>query len=311
MSLYLEHILSADQFKRSDIEAVSKMAQNLEKLHFDPSAPLNTMLAGKTLACIFYEPSTRTSSSFIAAMGKLGGHVIPITQGVQFSSVSKGETLEDTITTLGQYADAIVLRHPETGAARRAALVSPVPVINAGDGVGEHPTQALLDLYTIRQEKKRCHGLHVVLSGDLYHGRTIHSLARLLGLYPNNTITFVSPDRLRAPYGLIRQLGEDGVTVYETEDFDSTLADADVLYMTRVQKERWEGQPVNAQAPNILTPERMAKLNEDAIILHPLPRVEEIPVAVDSDPRAIYFKQVRNGLFVRMALLKLVLSPSR
>lgn len=311
-SLQGQHILKASQFNTTDIQQIFNTADALTQARAQPF--LAQTLVGKTLACVFYEPSTRTSSSFIAAMCKLGGHVIPITQGVQFSSVAKGETLEDTIVTLGQYADAIVLRHPETGAAERAASVSPVPVINAGDGVGEHPTQALLDLYTIRREKGRVGGLQVVLCGDLAHGRTIHSLVHLLSLYPGNHLHFVSPPHLRAPRPLLWALEGLGVAFSEGESLEAVLPHADVLYMTRVQKERWgwSGMPIDldARAPYILGPDQLGMLKPDAAILHPLPRVEEIPPDVDKDPRAAYFRQVQNGLFVRAALLKLILGAS-
>lgn len=287
----MRHLLSADQF---DAHYLSEVFDQADRLRREGPKDLAKLAVGKVLACVFYEPSTRTSSSFIAAMGKLGGTVIPITQGVQFSSVSKGETLEDTIRTLAMYADAIVLRHPEVGAALRSAQVSPVPVINAGDGIGEHPTQALLDLYTIRRELGTLEGLTVALVGDLLHGRTIHSLAKVLKLY-GATILTVSPFTLSLPLEY-----REGTTAV---GIDEAVEKADVVYMTRVQKERLP-EGMDASAPFVLTPERVAAMRPTARILHPLPRLAEIPVEVDEDPRAAYFRQVENGLYVRMAILQ-------
>lgn len=269
-------------------------------------------VTGRTVACIFYEPSTRTSSSFIAAAGKLGMNVIPITQGVQFSSVSKGESLEDTILTLAQYADTIVLRHPETGAAARAAAVSPVPIINAGDGIGEHPTQALLDLYTIQREFGRTDNLHITFVGDLFHGRTIHSLLRLLRLYPGNTFSLVSPALLaldRVDGSMMPPNTESTIVRKSLSEARAELEKADVVYMTRVQKERfvYDSGYQEVKDSCLLTPELVACMKPEARILHPLPRVNEIPTSIDADPRAAYFRQVHNGLWLRMAVLTMLL----
>ena len=327
----IPHILSAGQFSTSDIEEVFQTAQEMAgalsgmTLHdpetYTPKFRVAQVLQGKTLACLFYEPSTRTSSSFIAAISKLGGHCIPITQGVQFSSISKGETLEDTILTLGQYADAIVLRHPETGAAKRAAKVSPVPIINAGDGIGEHPTQALLDLFTVKQEMGRVHNLKVAFVGDLAHGRTVHSLIELLNRYEGNTFSLISPWLLRLDRGVLSPEEDclynrirDKITqavhvVGGLVEATSVLQEADVLYMTRVQRERFQFDEAYREVKDscLLTPELVAMMKPTARILHPLPRVNEIPREIDSDPRAAYFRQVRAGLHVRMALLARVM----
>jgi aspartate carbamoyltransferase len=262
---------------------------------------------GKIIANLFYEPSTRTSSSFHAAMLKLGGNVIPINE-VTYSSVSKGETLEDTIRTLGCYVDAIVLRHPDDDAALVAHKVSSVPIVNAGCGSGEHPTQALLDLYTIYKENHTIDGLTVTLMGDLRYGRTVHSLVQLLG-YFNVKIQFVSPPDLRIP-GKYAKMG----TIVELNDVLSTT---DVLYLTRVQKERHTDhasifEPLEADyaaAPFSygITEEHMASAKRGLTLMHPLPRLSEIPKEIDSDPRAAYFRQVRYGLDVRMALLSGIL----
>jgi aspartate carbamoyltransferase len=303
------HILSVTQFQASDLQRLFYYADQIAS-----SKPheYRDVLAGLTLACVFYEPSTRTSSSFIAAMSKLGGNVIPITQGVQFSSVSKGETLEDTITTLGQYADAIVLRHPETGAVQRAAKTSPVPVINAGDGIGEHPTQAFTDLYTIRRELGRLENLHVAFVGDLAYGRTVHSLVRLLTLYPNIRVSLISPERLILDAHIRSECASIIVTETAVEkslhEAVDILEDVDVVYMTRVQKERFISPDEYAQVKDscLLTPEIMGMLKPEARVLHPLPRVNEIPAVLDTDPRSAYFRQVKNGLWTRMGLLAIL-----
>jgi carbamoyl-phosphate synthase/aspartate carbamoyltransferase/dihydroorotase/carbamoyl-phosphate synthase/aspartate carbamoyltransferase len=269
------------------------------------------LLAGNVLTCLFYEPSTRTSASFIAAMERLGGSVIPITQGVQFSSVSKGETLADTIRTLEQYSDVIVLRHPELGSAQTAADYAKIPIINAGDGTGEHPTQALLDLFTIREELGVVDGLKVAMVGDLRYGRTVHSLTKLLAQY-DASLRFVSPEILRMPMVIMNELIDAGIDVRETHDVADVIANADVLYVTRVQKERFTdlAQYEEVRDQYEITPELMENAKDNMIVMHPLPRVGEIHYAVDSDPRAAYFRQVQNGMYIRMALLAAVLGKA-
>ncbi len=268
------------------------------------------LLKGYILANLFYEPSTRTSSSFTAAMERLGGSVIPINE-VRYSSVSKGESLPDTIRTLEAYSDVIVLRHPETGSAALAAKYAHKPVINAGDGIGEHPTQALLDLFTIREELGRLDGLTVTMLGDLKYGRTVHSLSRLLSLYQVK-LNYVSPDILRMPPGLIEELNGRGLPQKEYTELDGALTEADVLYVTRVQKERFENLDVYESVKNafVITPEVMKRAKERMIVMHPLPRVGEITMEVDDDPRAAYFRQMEYGLYIRMALLALVLGKA-
>ena len=267
-----------------------------------------TCCTGMVLACLFYEPSTRTSSSFIAAMARLGGRIIPITQGVQFSSVSKGESLPDTIRTLEQYSDVIVLRHPMEGAARIASEVATIPVINAGDGAGEHPTQALLDLFTIKEELGRIDGLKITMVGDLRNGRTVHSLTRLLMQY-DVSLRYVSPEILRLPMTLMNNLIDHGIKVRETHDVADMISTADVLYVTRVQKERFSDPAQYEEVKDcyVITPELMKRAKPNMVVMHPLPRVGEILASVDSDPRAAYFRQVQNGMYVRMALLAAVL----
>ncbi len=291
-----KHILSIDQFTRKDIEKLFKRAEHFKAIVEKDGG--TDLLKGHVSANLFYEPSTRTSSSFAAAMYRLGGNVIPIND-VQYSSVSKGETLEDTVRTLEQYADVIVLRHPDVGAAKRAAGVASVPIINAGDGVGEHPTQALLDLFTIFEEQGRVDGLSVAMLGDLKNGRTVHSLAKLLALYDVELLA-VAPNELAFPpeYGKVKTY----------ESLDKVIDKADVLYVTRVQKERFASleEYEKVQGSYIIDGDVANKMKKSASIMHPLPRVGEIHFDVDANPRAAYFRQMRNGLYVRMALLEQV-----
>ena len=302
-------ILSVQQFDRDMLRYI--FARSREMREMVQRVGEVDLLRGRVLTALFYEPSTRTSSSFIAAMERLGGAVIPITQGVQFSSVSKGETLADTVRTLEQYSDAIVLRHPQIGSAKLAADYAGVPVINAGDGAGEHPSQALLDLFTIREELGRIDGLRVAMVGDLRNGRTVHSLTKLL-LHFDISLRFVSPEILRLPLNIMNQVIDAGVDGRETHDVADVIEDVDVLYVTRVQKERFAdlAQYEEVKDQYEITPELMARAKEDMIIMPPLPRVGEIHYAVDDDPRAAYFRQVQNGMYVRMALLAAVLGQA-
>lgn len=310
---YGKDILSVKQFTRSDLSYIFSVAREMREMvvrigTFD-------LLKGKILANLFYEPSTRTSSSFTSAMERLGGSVIPINE-VHYSSVSKGESLPDTIRTLECYADVIVLRHPEVGASALAAQYASKPIINAGDGVGEHPTQALLDLFTIVSElgedrDYEVDGLTITLLGDLKYGRTVHSLARLLSLY-NVKINYVSPDILRMPSEIIRELEEKNIPQAEHENLEAVLPDSDVLYVTRVQKERFADQAEYESVKNtfVINAETMKRARQRMIVMHPLPRVGEISMDVDSDPRAAYFRQMEYGLYVRMALLAMVLGKA-
>jgi aspartate carbamoyltransferase len=305
---YGQDILSVSQFTRDDLEYVFGVADAMRTM----VAHIGTfdLLKGKILANLFYEPSTRTSSSFLAAMERLGGSVIPINE-VRYSSVSKGESLPDTVRTLECYADVIVLRHPETGSAAIAAQAARKPIINAGDGIGEHPTQALLDLYTVRHELGRIDGLTVTMLGDLKYGRTVHSLAKLLSLY-DVQIHYVSPELLRMPADLVAQLGEHGLSQTEGRDLEPVLAATDVLYVTRVQKERFADQAEyeTVRGAYVITPETLRAAKPRMALMHPLPRVGEITPDVDHDPRAAYFRQMENGLYVRMALLAMVLGKA-
>lgn len=305
---YGRDILSVKQFKRSDLEYIFGVAHEMREMvervgSFD-------LLKGKILANLFYEPSTRTSSSFTSAMERLGGSVIPINE-VRYSSVSKGESLPDTIRTLECYADVIVLRHPEVGASALAAQYARKPIINAGDGVGEHPTQALLDLFTVFSELGQLDGITVTMLGDLKYGRTVHSLSRLLSLY-DVRLNYVSPEILRMPPEIIQELEEKGIPQAEFDALEPVLAQSDVLYVTRVQKERFEDEKVyeSVKGAFIVTPETMHSAKDRMIVMHPLPRVGEIHMDVDADPRAAYFRQMEYGLFVRMALLAMVLGKA-
>lgn len=306
---YGKDILSVKQFSHADLQYVFGVAHEMRGMvervgTFD-------LLKGKILANLFYEPSTRTSSSFTAAMERLGGSVIPISE-VKYSSVSKGESLPDTVRTLECYADVIVLRHPETGSAALAARYARKPVINAGDGVGEHPTQALLDAFTIMEELGRLDNLTVTMLGDLKYGRTVHSLARLLSNFSGIKLNYVSPEILRMPREVMDEVGEKGIPQAEFKALEKVLPETDVLYVTRVQKERFEDQAVyeGVKGAFVIDPEIMKAARQDMIVMHPLPRVGEISVDFDDDPRAAYFRQMEYGLYVRMALLAMVLGKA-
>lgn len=304
-----QDILSVNQFSVESLEYIFDVAEEMRAMVEQQGGA--ELLKGRVLSCLFFEPSTRTSSSFIAAMERLGGSVIPITQGVQFSSVSKGETLHDTIRTLEQYSDVIVLRHPETGSAKIAAAAAQIPIINAGDGTGEHPTQALLDLFTIKEELGTLDGLHVAMVGDLRYGRTVHSLTQLLLNY-DVRFTFVSPEILRLPLDYMNQVKDAGKDVRETYNVADVIGSADVLYVTRVQKERFTdlAQYESVKDYYRISTELMEQAKPTTVVMHPLPRVNEIDVRLDSDPRAAYFRQVKNGMYIRMAILAAVLGKA-
>jgi len=305
---YGNDILSVLQFNRDDLDYIFEVAKEMRAMvervgTFD-------LLKGKILANLFYEPSTRTSSSFFSAMERLGGSVIPINE-VHYSSVAKGESLPDTIRSLECYADVIVIRHPEVGSAKLAAEYARKPVINAGDGPGEHPTQALLDLFTIMEELERVDGLTVTMLGDLKHGRTVHSLARLLSLFVVR-LNYVSPEILRLPSELMDELSGQGVSQKEFRELDEVLPETDVLYVTRIQKERFDDPKEYEKTKDayVITPQTMQRAKDEMIVMHPLPRVGEISMELDQDPRAAYFRQMEYGLYLRMALLAMVLGKA-
>jgi aspartate carbamoyltransferase len=298
-------ILHGNQFSKNDIDSIIKNASYFER-ELKKKDSL-TLLKGKILATLFYEPSTRTRLSFEAAMQRLGGGVISM-GSVESSSVAKGETLVDTVRTVSQYADGIVVRHPRLGSAKEAADATPIPVINAGDGAGQHPTQALLDIYTIHKELGSLKNLTISLVGDLKNGRTVHALVELLSLFQSK-LYFVSPNLLRMPEEITANLKGKGTRIIETEDMMEAANASDLVYMTRVQKERFSdlSEYERVKGSLIIDGEFLKRLKKKITILHPLPRVDEIHPDVDSYPGAAYFRQVRNGVFVRMALLAMVL----
>jgi len=306
---YGKNILSVGQFGRSDLEYCFGVAHEM-RIMVERVGTFD-LLKGKILANLFYEPSTRTQASFMAAMQRLGGAVIPISE-VRYSSVAKGESLPDTVRTLGCYADVIVIRHPEVGSAALAARHAQKPVINAGDGVGEHPTQALLDTFTIREELGRLDGLTVTMLGDLKFGRTVHSLARLLARFDNIKLNYVSPEDLRMPRDVMDEVAAGSIPQKHETRLEAFLPETDVLYVTRVQKERFENPADYDKVKDayVINPETMKAAKKDMIVMHPLPRVCEISMDFDSDPRAAYFRQMEYGLYVRMALLAMVLGKA-
>ncbi len=298
-------VISIRDFSREDIEFVLKTAERLErelkeKGHLDYAT-------GKILATLFFEPSTRTRLSFESAMHRLGGSVIGFSEASS-TSVRKGESLRDTIKTVEQYSDVIVIRHPKEGAARLAAEVADIPVINAGDGSNQHPTQTLLDLYTIKSAFGKIDGLRIGLLGDLKYGRTVHSLSEALTHY-DVELYLISPELLRMPRHIVEELRERGIRVHETDDLEGVIGELDVLYATRIQKERFpdEQEYLKVKGSYVIDREVLKKAKETLKVMHPLPRVDEIHPSVDSSKHAIYFKQVFSGVPVRMALLGLTL----
>jgi aspartate carbamoyltransferase catalytic subunit len=306
------HIISTRDFSKEEIDYVLSRAEELE-IYARAEEPgdgkgrgrKSDLLKGKILANLFYEPSTRTRFSFETAMKRLGGEVINLSS-TEASSVAKGENLADTIRTVSGYCDVIVLRHPHEGASRMAASFSPVPIINAGDGAGQHPTQTLLDLYTIKREGL-LDGLRIALIGDLKYGRTVHSLAYALSLY-KATLFFVSPEALRMPDEIKSDLKEAGAEVLESTDIKEIIKEANVLYVTRIQKERFpDPAEYRKVAGTYRITTNLIEENEDVIIMHPLPKVDEIDVEVDGTKNARYFKQTFYGVPVRMAILSILL----
>lgn len=320
-----KHIVTVEQFSRADLRALFDVVFDFRTRVQNHDRSLLELCAGHVMATLFYEASTRTDMSFQAAMRRLGGRVIGASNGVQFSSVYKGEDLADTVRAAACYAEVIVLRHPEVGSSYQAAyyldqvqaqLTRKPIVISGGDGVGEHPTQALLDLFTIVDLKGGAAGQTMTMVGDLRNGRTVHSLAKLIGKLEtrSTTLCFVSPASLPMPDSIIDYLRTRSITVYETQDLHEVLAQSDVIYWTRVQEERFEDRAEYDAIRNsfVLTPDVMRDAKPDCILMHPLPRKHEMGNAeqrdeLDLDPRAAYFRQMENGMFVRMALLASVL----
>lgn len=293
-------ITSVRQFDRSDLDAIFTLADTMR----EHPQTYQDLAHGKLLATLFYEPSTRTRLSFEAAMARLGGRIISTENAAEMSSAVKGETLADTIRIVSGYTDVIALRHFDAGASDVAAEASSVPVINAGDGAGEHPTQALLDAYTIRDQRGRMDELTLTFVGDLAYGRTVHSLSILLTNFPNVTVHYVAPDLLQAPSWLVTFLKTRGVHVLTDDRLDArVLESTDILYVTRIQKERFPSGVRHEDTSYRVDASVLHALSPHAYIMHPLPRVQELPAEVDRDPRAIYFLQARLGMWIRMALL--------
>jgi aspartate carbamoyltransferase len=320
-----KHIVSVEQFARPDLDELIKVTADLRSRVRTGDQSVLKLCRRRIMATLFFEASTRTDMSFQAAMLRLGGEVVATAGGVKFSSVYKGENLADSVRAAGSYADVVVLRHPEVRSSYEAAyaldqlttrLGTRSVVVSGGDGVGEHPTQALLDLFTIVDHKGTTDGQTVTLVGDLAHGRTVHSLAKILALYGGDglRIELVSPESLRTPQGVIDFVKSRGVEIHETSSLDEVIGKSDVIYWTRVQEERFEDKAdYEAIAGDfVMTPDVLAKASADAILMHPLPRKHEMGTEadhaiLDNDPRAIYFHQMQNGMYMRMALLAGVL----
>jgi aspartate carbamoyltransferase catalytic subunit len=299
-------IISIKDFSREEIDYILKIAQDMEPV----AAKGSDMLRGKILATLFFEPSTRTRLSFEAAMHKLGGSTIGFAEA-EIASVKKGENLADTVRTVENYSDVIALRHPLEGAARLAAEFARIPILNGGSGAEEHPTQALLDLYTIAKERGNLDKLKIAFVGDLRYGRTVHSLAYALSLY-NIELHLVSPETLKMRREVLQTIKER-ISVSETTNLEKIIPTVDVLYVTRIQKERFPdpAEYVKVKGFYRIDLKTLSNAKKDLIILHPLPRVDEIAAEVDSTPYARYFQQVWNGIVVRMTLLALILGAAK
>jgi aspartate carbamoyltransferase catalytic subunit len=321
-----KHIISVDQFARRDLDIIFDATKSIRKRLRLSDRGLTEICAGMVMASMFFEASTRTDMSFQAAMRRLGGDVISASNGVQFSSMYKGENLADTVRAAGCYANAVVLRHPQVGSSYEAAyyldrlnerIVNPAVIISGGDGVGEHPTQALLDMFTIFDTKgDNIDNLTITMVGDLKHGRTVHSLAKLIAYYrPSRTrCAFVAPDMLGMPQDITDMLRLHSIEVIETDNLQTVLGASDVIYWTRVQEERFDDVAAYERIKDgfIITPTLFDKAPKNCVLMHPLPRKHEMGTRtdhdiLDADPRAIYFEQMENGMFVRMALLAKVL----
>lgn len=306
-NFYQKSFVTVESLTVDDVECVMEKTDEMEKLVREKGG--DDRLQYKVMAALFYEPSSRTFSSFVSSMQRLGGGIIPL-NGMSHTSVIKGETLEDTVRVFSCFADIIVMRNPEVGSAEVAAKYAYVPVINAGDGKNEHPTQALYDVYTMLKHFSSCEGLTVGMIGDLFNGRTVHSLSKLLVKLGTRIFYWVSPKVLKMPREIYTAVTNAGGEVIETENVDEILPKIDVMYVTRVQKERFANlhEYEKLKLNYIITADVLKSTKKDMIIMHPLPRVGEISPEIDTDPRAVYLReQMRNGLYVRMALLDLIL----
>ncbi|WP_434462272.1 aspartate carbamoyltransferase [Serratia plymuthica] len=302
--LYHKHIISINDLSREDLELVLHTAASLK------ATPQPELLKHKVIASCFFEASTRTRLSFETSMHRLGASVVGFADGSNTSLGKKGETLADTISVIGTYVDAIVMRHPQEGAARLATEFSGgVPVLNAGDGANQHPTQTLLDLFTIQETQGRLNNINIAMVGDLKYGRTVHSLAQALAKFEGNRFYFIAPDALAMPAYILKMLEEKGIEYSLHSSIEEVVPELDILYMTRVQKERLDpSEYANVKAQFVLRAADLAGARANLKVLHPLPRIDEITTDVDTTPYAYYFQQAGNGIFARQALLALVLN---
>lgn len=294
------HLIDVMDFSIEELEEIFKLSNEI----ISKEEEFSRICQGKILATLFYEPSTRTRLSFESAMLRLGGKVMGFSEPGS-SSASKGESIADTIRIIGCYADIAAMRHPKEGAPKIAAMYSPIPVVNAGDGGHQHPTQTLTDLLTIKSIKGKLSNLKIGCCGDLKFGRTVHSLIKAMSRYENNSFTLISPEELKIPNYLKKELNSKNVKYEETKNLEDSIESLDILYMTRVQKERFfnEEDYIRLKDSYILDKGKISRASKDMIVLHPLPRVNEISCEIDKDPRAYYFKQAKYGMYVRMALM--------
>ncbi|MGC9422075.1 MULTISPECIES: aspartate carbamoyltransferase [unclassified Vibrio] len=305
-SLYQKHIISISELSRAELELIVKTASQLK------AEPKPELIKNKVVASCFFEPSTRTRLSFETAIQRIGGSVIGFDSAGNTSLAKKGETLADSVQVITTYVDAFVIRHPQEGAARLAAEFSHgVPVINAGDGSNQHPTQTLLDLFTLFETQGRLDNLNIAFVGDLKYGRTVHSLTQALAKFDNNRFFFIAPEALAMPDYICEELDEAGMQYSFHTDMESVIPELDILYMTRVQKERFdESEYAHIKSAYVLTASLLEGARDNMKVLHPLPRVDEITTDVDKTPHAYFFQQAENGVYAREALLALVLNES-
>lgn len=296
----MKHLISCDQFKKDDLLSLFELTDKIKK---NPVA-YSEALKNKVIATLFYEPSTRTRLSFSAAIVRLGASLISTENANENSSANKGETLEDTIRIVQGYADAIVLRHPDDDAAMRAAQVATVPVLNAGSGGKEHPSQGLLDVYTMNEYKKRMNNLKIAVIGDLKYGRTIHSMLKLLTLFDGIEVHALSVKELELPDEFNQIFKDRNVKYMKHTSLDTLPKNSDIIYQTRIQKERLQNEGINAATASfIINKKLLDTFSADTYLMHPLPRIEEVTTDLDNDPRAVFFPQAHNGMYIRMALL--------
>lgn len=303
----IKNLLSSEDLTKEDLYEIVDLANEIVKSPED----FSHVCDGKILGTLFFEPSTRTRLSFTAAMDRLGGKVLGFSEAGS-SSTTKGESLQDTVRTVSQYADIIAMRHPQEGAAYLASLTADCPIINAGDGGHQHPTQTLTDVLTISQYKHSLENHTIGLVGDLKYGRTVHSLIKVMNLFDNNKFILISPDELKLPQYVKEEVFDANSQYKEVRNLEEVIPECDILYMTRIQKERFfsQSQYTRLKDSYVLDCEKMKLAKEDMIVLHPLPRVNEIATEVDKDPRAVYFNQVKFGMYVRMALIMKLLEAN-